>query len=114
MAPVPESNTTDELQPAPKKHRGIFSALIDAPVHDVTPVACSLTTPDSPEAADPLSSWKCHASKYTFLAKLVSKLLCIPAQSAPVERLFSTGGRVGVFFVVVENFGYLRCNEKDS
>ena len=35
MAPVPESNTTDEQQPAPKKRRGFFSALIDAPVHDV-------------------------------------------------------------------------------
>ena len=35
MAPVPESNTTDEQQPAPKKRRGFFSALLDAPVHDV-------------------------------------------------------------------------------
>ena len=37
MAPVPESNNTDEQQPAPKKHHGFFSALIDAPVHDITP-----------------------------------------------------------------------------
>ena len=40
MAPVPESNTTDEQQPAPKKRHGFFSALINAPVHDVIPVVC--------------------------------------------------------------------------
>ena len=33
MAPVPESNTTNEQQPAPKKRCSFFSALI----HDVAP-----------------------------------------------------------------------------
>ena len=70
MAPVPESNTTDEQQPAPKKRRGFFSALVDAPVHGITPsgpqgeIGDYLTTPCLPEEDDPLSFLKCRASKY--------------------------------------------------
>ena len=37
MAVVPEPNTTDEQQPAFKKHHGFFSVLIDALIHDITP-----------------------------------------------------------------------------
>ena len=56
MAPVPELNTTDEQQPAPKKRRDFFVAVIDSPVHDVTPTGqqCGhLTIACSPEEADP-------------------------------------------------------------
>ena len=61
MAPVPESNTTDDQQPAPKKCCGFFSALTAAPVYDITPSGLQgeiddyLTKPCLPEEDDPLS-----------------------------------------------------------
>ena len=61
MAPISESSTADEQQPAPKKCHGFFSALIDAPVHDVTPSGLQgeiddyLTTQCLPKEDDPLS-----------------------------------------------------------
>ena len=65
MAPVPESNTTDEQQPAPKKRCRFFSALIDAPVHVVTPSGMQgeiddyLTTPCLPKADIELLEMSC-------------------------------------------------------
>ena len=38
--------------------------------------------------------WKLHAPVYPLLAKAAKKWLCVPATSAPVERLFSVAGRV--------------------
>jgi hypothetical protein len=40
----------------------------------------------------PLQTWRIIAPKYPLLAQLVPKFLCIPATSAPVERLFSAAG----------------------
>ena len=94
--------------------------------HDVTPngviteVDDYLATPCLPEEADPLSFWKSHAEKYPSLAKLVPNYLCIPASSAPVERLFSIGGKIfrpdrccrtDTNF---ENLMFLRCNDTSS
>ena len=42
MAPVPESDTSDEQQPVSETRRAFFSTLIGAPVHDVTPVVRSV------------------------------------------------------------------------
>ena len=125
MAPVPESNTTDEQQPAAKKRCGFFSALIDAPVHDVIPSRLQgerdyLTTSCLPEEEDPLSYRKCHASKYPSLAKLAPNSLCIPASYAPVERVFSIGGKIfcmdrcHLTDVNIENIMFMKCNEQDS
>lgn len=46
------------------------------------------------EQTDPLKYWKEHCDKYPTLAILAKKYLCIPATSAPVERLFSIAGKV--------------------
>jgi hAT family C-terminal dimerisation region len=43
---------------------------------------------------DPLKKWAQLEVTYNKHAKLARKYLAIPATSAPVERLFSTGGRV--------------------
>ena len=45
-----------------------------------------------PEYNDPLLWWKSHEHKYPMLAALARRTLCIPATSAPSERLFSTAG----------------------
>ena len=36
--------------------------------------------------------WRFHELRFPTLATLVRRTLCIPATSAPVERLFSTAG----------------------
>ena len=48
---------------------------------------------ESCEQVDPLQYWKQHRDKSPNLANLAKKYLCIPATSAPVERLFSIAGK---------------------
>ena len=42
---------------------------------------------------NPLEWWRNHETKFSTLAALVRKLLCIPATSAPSERIFSHAGQ---------------------
>lgn len=41
---------------------------------------------------NPLFWWSVHQRKYKYLSILASRLLCIPATSAPSERVFSAAG----------------------
>lgn len=43
--------------------------------------------------SDPLSSWRVNHASYSYphVAKVARKYLCIPASSAPSERVFSLG-----------------------
>ena len=43
---------------------------------------------------NPLLWWKTHATEFPQLAKLARRVLCIPATSAPSERIFSVAGQV--------------------
>ena len=40
----------------------------------------------------PLSWWKLNQSKYKILSEVALRVLCIPATSAPSERVFSVAG----------------------
>ena len=55
-----------------------------------------LTRFKSPESLginlSPLSWWTSDQHIYTFLSKVVKRLLCIPATSVPSGRVFSTAG----------------------
>ena len=50
----------------------------------------SETDPDT----DPLQWWKVHEANFPRLSNLARKYLSIPATSAPLERVFSTGGNI--------------------
>ena len=41
---------------------------------------------------NPLLWWKMHAADFPQLAKLARRVMCIPATSAPSERIFSVAG----------------------
>ena len=44
------------------------------------------------ENKDPISFWVNNEAAYPLLSSLAVDFLCIPASSAPVERIFSTAG----------------------
>ena len=50
--------------------------------------------PHVDEEDDPLKFWTDNERSYPALCLLAYDLLCIPASSAPVERVFSTDGTV--------------------
>lgn len=53
-----------------------------------------LQTTEVDSDADPLEWWRCHQANFPRVAKLARQYLCIPATSAPSERVFSTGGNI--------------------
>ncbi|XP_033931523.1 E3 SUMO-protein ligase ZBED1-like [Pseudochaenichthys georgianus] len=53
-----------------------------------------LLTPSIDKEEDPLAWWKTHKVIFPQLPKLARKYLCIPATSAPSERLFSASGNI--------------------
>ena len=53
-----------------------------------------LTMPCLPEETNPLVYWKDHRFKFPTLVRLIPKFLHVPGTSAPVERLFSTAGKI--------------------
>ena len=46
------------------------------------------------EPNNPLLWWKVHAPELPQLARLARRVLCIPATSAPSERIFSVAGQI--------------------
>ncbi|XP_078023596.1 E3 SUMO-protein ligase ZBED1-like, partial [Epinephelus lanceolatus] len=53
-----------------------------------------LMTPAIDEEDDPLAWWKVHKINFPRLCNMARKYLCVPATSAPSERLFSAGGNI--------------------
>ena len=70
-----------------------------------------LTKTCLPKEEDPLSYWKCNASKYPSLAKLPPNFLNIPASSAPVERLFSVLSCTSIWMFIPYEHVYLLINK---
>ncbi len=53
-----------------------------------------MMSPTIDSEMDPLTWWQVHQVDFPHLKKLARKYLCIPANSSPLERLFSTSGNV--------------------
>ncbi|XP_077378781.1 E3 SUMO-protein ligase ZBED1-like isoform X2 [Festucalex cinctus] len=53
-----------------------------------------LSTPNANSEMDPLEWWRLNEGNFPRVSQLARKYLCVPATSAPSERVFSTGGNV--------------------
>lgn len=53
-----------------------------------------LSVPNADSEMDPLEWWQNHDGNFPRVSQLARKYLCIPATSAPSERVFSTGGNI--------------------
>ena len=67
---------------------------------------------------NPLNYWALNDVNFPRLAKLAVKFLSLPASSAPVERIFSVGGklfrpeRCRLSDTVFEKLMFIRCNRE--
>ena len=97
-APQPEADTP--TSPPRKKARLQLFRFIEAPVPSNVPsnvdqeVADYLASPVVPDDSDPLLYWKMHSKSFPCLSTLAMKYLAVPSSSAPVERIFSVGGKI--------------------
>ncbi|MBN3296068.1 ZBED1 protein, partial [Amia calva] len=53
-----------------------------------------LSIPNADSEIDSLEWWTVHEGNFPRVSQLAKKYLCIPATSAPPERVFSTGGNI--------------------
>ncbi len=74
----------------------VASSALPVQLEDVTEAELNsyLLTPVIDGEDDPLAWWKVHKINFPRLCKIACKYLCVPATSAPSERLFSTGGNI--------------------
>lgn len=98
----------------PRKKSQLFSFMATSPrssqsVLSTTPVETEireyLETPCTSGDSNPLEFWKGHEPSYPILSRLAKRYLSVPASSAPVERIFSIGGKI---------FGSDRCRLSDK
>ena len=90
------STPCDDLKSPPAKRSKLFgfmkSKSVSKPTSS-TEVNKYLNLPCITEEENPLDYWK-KKDTFPVLSSLACKYLCIPASSAPVERLFSIAGKV--------------------
>ena len=92
-----------DLEPPAKKIKTFFNDLIGETAssnsiiasNDITSMVKEyLLSPCLLQEENSLEFWKLNQIKYSPLAKLAPQFLCVPASSAPVERLFSIVGKI--------------------
>ena len=89
--------TGGDTQPPPPKRPCLFSFMDEAAdnTHDTNNETESyLNERCIPANANPLSYWRDNAHRLPGLALLARRFLNVTASSAPVERLFSTAGKI--------------------
>ena len=91
------STPSDDVKSPPAKRSKLFGFMKSKSVikpASSTEVNKYLNLPCISEEENPLDYWKKEKDTFPVLSSLACKYLCIPASSAPVERLFSIAGKV--------------------
>ena len=105
--------------------RAFFSSLTRSPANSTRFAASDidalveeyLCTPCLAQEEDPLIFSKNNQKKFPQLAKIAPNYLCVPASSAPLERLFSIAGKVFcpdrccLKDKTFEELMFIRCNQ---
>ena len=123
---VASTNSTVSTGSPPKKRRGLFSSydrhLNTEPVKPSAGAVVALYVDNLPalaaQARKAALSWEAfrNDARFVQLQKLMEKILCIPATSAPVERVFSHGGlfmrphRARLGHKVLSHLVFTKCN----
>ncbi|XP_063742293.1 E3 SUMO-protein ligase ZBED1-like [Eleginops maclovinus] len=96
--PAPEEKRKKTLASFFKRQSTSTTSSSSSTVSEEESVKMELTvylqTTEVDSDADPLDWWRCHQTNFPRIAKLARQYLCIPATSAPSERVFSTGGNI--------------------
>ena len=114
MLPV----VTSEVQPRKRSRPTLFAMLSTLPTtaESGSEISTYLREPCVAYECDPLLYWEANTNRFPELSILSCKYLCVPATSAPVERIFSVAGRITrpdrsrLRPVMVESLVYITCN----
>lgn len=95
--PPPEEKIKKTLASFFKRQSATSSSTLTLPEEESIRMELTvyLQTAEVDSDADPLDWWRCHQTNFPRIAKLAQQYyLCIPATSAPSERVFSSGGNI--------------------
>jgi hypothetical protein len=87
-----DNNNAEVVARQHQEHLRRFSKTADA---EILLFACEPSIPlqnEQQRFTCPLNWWKLNQTKYKLLSEVALHLLCIPATSAPSERVFSVAG----------------------
>ncbi|XP_076065166.1 zinc finger BED domain-containing protein 4-like [Oratosquilla oratoria] len=121
-----EKDSLQENKEAPRKKCKLFRFM--TPSSSTSSSLCTLTStlsqmesylsqPITEDDSDPLLFWEQNQSTLPQLTILALQYLCIPASSAPVERLFSIAGKVfrpercRITDARFEELMFIKCNK---
>jgi hypothetical protein len=94
-----QTTGASQPQPVPQQHEEMrpyvrFTAVALQEIGSFRKLPVMPMYDESNNANNPLLWWKTHASQFPQLAKLARRVLCVPATSAPSERIFSIAGLI--------------------
>jgi hypothetical protein len=114
----PQSASTTSSPPKKKRCLFLFKGAASTNTDSESELQSYLDEPTLDEKSNPLHYWKANEAKYPKLAKQAQRYLAIPASSAPVERMFSVGGKIlrperaRMSDRVFECAMFLKCNKR--
>ena len=120
---TPTATTSNSVKPPPKKESALLSykrpssvSMVSTVVSPEETLAKYINTINLDTFGSELKPPLYTSADYSAIRPLISRLYCIPATSAPVERVFSQGGiivrphRAKMSDDLLEMLIYLRCS----